>query len=118
VTTDGSATNQIIDCSTALSGGGNALLAETGYQVFPSGLIVQWGKIATWGYGNGYITFPKPFPNQAFSVVVNAADDYQGAGDKQAEWGGKIFDKTKFRYFASFENFGGTVVLYWMATGW
>ncbi|MFI0396039.1 pyocin knob domain-containing protein [Paracoccus jiaweipingae] len=41
----------------------------SGYQIFPSGLIMQWGQLGTSG-GVGQVTFPIAFPNVCRVVVV------------------------------------------------
>lgn len=38
-------------------------LGATGYQVFPGGLIRQWGTATTGANGSVEITFPREFPN-------------------------------------------------------
>jgi hypothetical protein len=42
----------------------------SGYQVMPSGLIVQWGTGAS-GAAGSTVTFPTTFPNACYSVVGN-----------------------------------------------
>jgi hypothetical protein len=37
-------------------------LGQNGYQQLPSGWIIQWGFAASWGSGDGTITFPIAFP--------------------------------------------------------
>ena len=51
-------------------GSGSASLGSSGWQEFPSGLIMQWGTDT--GTGTLHtVTFPRPFPNAAFSVTVS-----------------------------------------------
>lgn len=57
-----------------LADNSNQLLSDTGYKIFPGGLIIQWG----WDnfYKNGLtfgtiVNFPKVFPNKCFCVVGN-----------------------------------------------
>lgn len=45
----------------------------TGYQLLPSGLIIQWGQY-TGGAHAPTITLPLTYPNQVFSVVSNIID--------------------------------------------
>jgi len=48
----------------------NSLLATSGFQKLPSGLIVQWGtQQCTDGAGTLAITFPVAFPNGCFLVI-------------------------------------------------
>ena len=51
-------------------GSGSASLGSSGWQEFPSGLIMQWGTDTGTGYLHT-VTFPRPFPNAAFSVTVS-----------------------------------------------
>ncbi len=100
----------------------DASLTTNGYQVFPSGLILQWGVISTNStYNSSPITksFPKVFPHAAFSITVTAGQKGNGAGNKQSQWGGKIISTSKFSYYAQYENPDtGPFPLYWMAVGW
>jgi hypothetical protein len=59
-----------------LSGAGAASLGASGYQKFPSGLIIQWGTVATTN-GSGTVVFPIAFP-----TVLRAANvsEWNGAG--------------------------------------
>jgi hypothetical protein len=43
-------------------------LGQNGYQQLPSGWIIQWGFAASWGSGDGTITFPIAFPVACRSV--------------------------------------------------
>jgi hypothetical protein len=43
-------------------------LGQNGYQQLPSGWIIQWGFAASWGSGDGTITFPIAFPIACRSV--------------------------------------------------
>jgi len=43
----------------------NSSLAASGYEKFPSGLIIQWGSCLA----SGVVTFPIAFPNACFSVA-------------------------------------------------
>jgi microcystin-dependent protein len=51
-------------------GSGSASLGASGWQELPSGLIMQWGTDTATGYLHT-VTFPRPFPNAAFSVTVS-----------------------------------------------
>lgn len=54
----GNSTNQIPDMSFfTLS------MGQSGYQKFPSGLILQWGVVAMGSDGNAFATLPIAFPN-------------------------------------------------------
>lgn len=52
--------------------GGNASIFATGYQRFPSGIILQWGN-AVASTGGNPVTFPVAFPNTALAVLMGAA---------------------------------------------
>lgn len=57
-------------------------LASSGYQKFPGGLIVQWGKSGNISANSSAgVTFPIPFPNAVFSVTCtnDRAQDNQGS---------------------------------------
>ena len=58
-------------------GSGSASLGTSGWQELPSGLIMQWGTDTATGYLHT-VTFPRAFPNAAFSVTVsgNASGTY------------------------------------------
>ena len=51
-------------------GSGSASLGSSGWQEFPSGLIMQWGTDTATGALHT-VTFPRAFPNAAFSVTVS-----------------------------------------------
>jgi hypothetical protein len=51
----------------------------TGYQKFPTGLILQWGS----GYGGDFpLTFPMTFPNNLFSITATCSDEPSPNGDQ------------------------------------
>jgi hypothetical protein len=49
--------------------GSNQLLAASGYQKFPSGLIIQWGLASTDATGTATFSYPITFPNAAMQGV-------------------------------------------------
>ena len=51
-------------------GSGSASLGSSGWQEFPSGLIMQWGTDTNTGTLHT-VTFPRPFPNACWSVTVS-----------------------------------------------
>ncbi len=75
-----------ISAATADNGFGTdtALLAETGYQILPSGLIMQWGvsERTDARQEDEVVTFPLPFPNACLNVV--------GQQDRASFGGGNI----------------------------
>ena len=85
---------------------GKASLKPEGYQVLPSGLIMEWGTVNLrlfnvagypvqegWGQGwstdtdinDGLVKFPKPFPNAVFSLVITP-QDVLGYGCQETAW--------------------------------
>ena len=50
------------------------LMAESGYQVLPGGLIIQWARIKISAQGT-QVTFPIAFPNQCFIVNNGTGED-------------------------------------------
>ena len=73
-----------------LSGSFGALLAETGYQKLPSGLILQWGKTSAFSQkGSPFtVTFPIAFPVTCLNVtasVINTNSDLGVPGKQFAQ---------------------------------
>lgn len=54
-----------------------ASLSSSGYQKFPSGLIIQWGRgsIAGGGANSATVTFPLAFPNGAFAGLAASSNN-------------------------------------------
>lgn len=52
---------------------GRQSLAVDGYQIFPNGLIIQWGQTIVTG-GTGVWNYPIPFPNAALAVFASQHD--------------------------------------------
>jgi len=57
------ATKQYVD--------GTKSFTQNGYQVLPSGLILQWARINTNASGNANVVYPIAFPNVILSVNAN-----------------------------------------------
>lgn len=68
VTTTASGSTATVTGCGAGSGGSSSLTAN-GYQIFPSGLIIQWGSLAEGAVG-GPVTLPIPFPHACFGVQL------------------------------------------------
>ena len=47
------------------------VLATSGYQKLPSGLIIQWGAAATDATGKAQLTLPIAFPNSILQATCN-----------------------------------------------
>ena len=43
--------------------------SDLGYQILPSGLIIQWGRFTRSGNSTA-VAFPIPFPNECVTAVV------------------------------------------------
>ncbi|WP_425595186.1 gp53-like domain-containing protein, partial [Pectobacterium versatile] len=55
-------------------GFGESVLSDNGYQVLPSGLIIQWGVFYI--EVNGLqVNFPRPFNNKVFTVIMGSGED-------------------------------------------
>ena len=79
-------TGNIVYIDFANSGGS---LSANGYQIFPSGLILQWGRApAISGEGSGYTAFPITFPNNCWSIVANT---YNSAGSGEYDFWYQIY---------------------------
>ncbi|HGU7002290.1 TPA: hypothetical protein ACNAIT_001614 [Escherichia coli] len=55
-------------------------VASTGYQIMPSGLILQWGT-ATGDQGNLGAAYPMAFKQRVFQVLLTLNDKTAGALD-------------------------------------
>ena len=69
--------------------GTNQSLAASGYQKFPGGLIMQWGKVAVGPQSSGggaTFAFPIPFPHAVFMVSATPDGGGQGGGEDDY-WG-------------------------------
>tara|TARA_B110000908_G_scaffold65768_1_gene79707 strand:- start:18 stop:695 length:678 start_codon:yes stop_codon:yes gene_type:complete len=65
---------------------GTSSLSESGYQTFPSGLYMQWGRVTGVNAGqNKTVTLPIAFPNNFW--VVNATPmDNRASGDFEVDY--------------------------------
>lgn len=61
----------------------NSVLGGVGYQLFPNGLIMQWGKQANVGVSSRKVTFPISFPNAAFALF-SSQEQTNGRGSYRA----------------------------------
>lgn len=50
---------------------GNSLFNSYGYQIFGSGLIIQWGLGVSSGLANSAVSLPIAFPNNILQVVIS-----------------------------------------------
>jgi hypothetical protein len=67
----------------------DALLADIGYEVLPSGRIIQWG-VLTPNARLTNVTLPTPFPNKCLNVQVSWGQDFTDTfyNDNSLIWGG------------------------------
>lgn len=61
----------------AVGGSGLVSLSANGYEKLPSGLIRQWGTVATTASGT-VVTFPIVFPNAVFSLIGSPSNNDAG----------------------------------------
>lgn len=88
-------------------------LTTNGYQIFPSGLIIQWGTTGTVPADTSVnVVFPINFPNACFSVVTN--NQNAPASGTVLVSGARLFDKPNF--LISNDSFAA--VLNWIAIGY
>lgn len=91
-----------------------ASLVANGYQKLPSGLIIQWGSVASSNAGAVVVTLPVAFPNAGFQAFSTPKDTFNGnasAADiisisqlKVSTWvvssGGWVRTTTQIQWFA------------------
>lgn len=84
--------------------------AVTGYRINPDETIHQWGQIAYSGSGGLTITFPKPWPNEMFSLVTTPTVGGNSLG---------LSSYSTTQAIMSTNSLGGTAqTFYWMADGY
>lgn len=106
----------------AFGAGNNQLATASGYQVFPGGFIIQWGRVRQYinsEYTIG-VTFPKTFPNACMSVT---AMPYVTASNYNLDyWMQNVGEPTRTgTAFQTQRSTGGTGYLNgfdWMAFGY
>ena len=99
-----------------------ALLAANGYQILPSGLIMQWGSKAVGDISGtapltGTITFPLVFPNALLCLTPTNGLDTTGAGS----YGITATAQSSSGWNYSLREWGGVVqniTLSWFAIGY
>ena len=75
--------------------GSDQLLAQNGYQKFPGGLIIQWGRNS-----GGTYNFPIPFPNAALSA--SAVGDQQSSSPDHLSF--TILSNSQFKIHTDYSN--------------
>lgn len=63
---------------------------NSGYAIFPGGYIEQWMHSSAWPNHNGIYSFPIPFPNECFSIIVGRRT-IKSAGGNDSEGIGAIY---------------------------
>jgi hypothetical protein len=103
--------------TTNFSGSNQDFVGTSGYQKFPGGLIIQWGRtgniVGIFGFED--ITFPISFTASVFSVVATPVTDNFPAGDKSDMWACLSQTLTGFRMRSVMENRSATYN--WIAIG-
>tara|TARA_Y100001954_G_scaffold237898_1_gene303245 strand:- start:52917 stop:53849 length:933 start_codon:yes stop_codon:yes gene_type:complete len=89
-------------------------LAENGYTVLPSGLILQWGNTIV-SPSSSTVTFPLAFPNGCCSVVASLGQDYGTIGNEAVTT--HSFTLTQFTIRAEIGS-GVSPKVYWFAIGY
>ena len=110
--------------SSAATSAGIVSKTTNGYQVLPSGLIMQWGThpTAVANYAVGTITFPIPFPNACLNVTISGKTPYI-AGGAAYENGIKVNGNPTTTLFQFYVNWagsqaGGAFYPTWFAIGY
>ncbi len=107
--------------TTGFANPASSLVAE-GYQKFPSGMILQWGRDAFDAAGNSNITFPITFPNNIFGMTATVNKNPVSTGFVMStqivsisQAGATIYGS--FGNNAGFGNLTSDETCFWMATG-
>jgi len=90
-------------------------LTQNGWQRFPGGMIMQWGRFSPMGATSFYLTFPKQFTTSCFSVTATTQTD------SPTDTGG-IPTEVALRTSpnvngVSFSTVSAQYIIHWMATG-
>jgi hypothetical protein len=62
----------------------SSILGQTGAQKLPSGLIIQWGRVALNASENRTINLPTPFTSTGYAIVASFYDIASGGREEQA----------------------------------
>ncbi|NKI74760.1 phage tail protein [Dickeya sp. CFBP 2040] len=90
-------------------GGGGAGIGFNGYQILPSGIIIQWGVGATLGAGVINQLFPIAYPNNIFSVVITENDSAGWNHNDVTVYGQSNSTKEMLKGYGAFVRNGGSV---------
>lgn len=105
---------------TGFNGAGASILAQAGYQKFPSGLFMQWGIGTSPSAGYVDITYPVAFPTACIHGQVSARSNSSAANAYTAQWddGTNFLSKTAFRIDFRYNDAVSTGNFFWMALGY
>lgn len=96
-------------------------LGTPGYEIFPSGLIMQWGVVTNpTPFIDAVLNFPVPFPNSVFSVIAQigpGGSSNPSIGAPTAWAGAAPANLSQFTISAGAQG-GGTVAAWWIALGY
>jgi len=93
------------------------MLGENGYQKFPSGLIMQWGRVAVnYTQTEASATFPIQFPTNCLNVTasVNHTVFIDGTWNVYV----KEFDQDTVTFIGEYDVSTGSGFAYWQAIGY
>lgn len=94
--------------------GFGAYLAANGYQKLPSGLIIQWGRVASVAQNTLVsVSLPFSFPNALVSVVANPDD-----GGLTASYRMNAVKSASLAGFSLVNTFTGPIPAHWFAIGY
>jgi len=88
---------------------------QTGYQVMPGGLILQWGRFTASANGSTNVTFPLEFPNACYAVTVSGA--YAGGVDSKDNPPGVVASSISGASFSVYSADDDIVVCCFQAIG-
>jgi len=98
-----------------IGGSGTGQLSSTGYQKFPSGLILQWGySTAATQTTPAYVSFPISFPTSLFSITLGPAVAAANANSYSVS---AAYTGTHGFNLVNNSSSSGAVTAYWQAIG-
>ncbi|RNM21086.1 phage tail protein [Dickeya undicola] len=93
----------------AIGGAGVAGAGLIGYQVLPSGIIIQWGVGSTLGAGVINQLFPVAYPNNFFSAVITESNSAGWNYNSVTVYGQSNSTKEMLKGYGAFVRSGGTL---------
>ena len=98
---------------------GTSSIAETGYQILPSGLIMQWGRKSVPSDSNTTVTLPITFPNDLFTLH-GTPNDNRASNDFEVDYYSVACKDTGSLSSFTIMSEGtsaGTMTIFWQALG-